>query len=183
MAIIPPENIAIFLQKFSVSAPTVPSFTQTYNSVGVMTTNAPKARQWQFTFNGYFVSKTSFEIIYDFSKVDTFGYSISFEDNLDGFITVDGEIYAATKYLTFIPQTPQDIVDKIVRFQFKPPCPRSSTAKRSLYYVVNLNDSSCSMSVNLTTIVDKTSGLTFAQQTDGCYYYYLYLLYHILSFY
>lgn len=89
MSIIPAENIAIFLQKFTVTSSDAVPFFANYNSVGIVTTNVPGNRQWQFTFDGSFVSETKFEIIYDFSQVETFGYSILFEGNLSGFVTVD----------------------------------------------------------------------------------------------
>jgi Pectate lyase superfamily protein len=139
---IPVENIAIFLQKFTVSAPSIPSFVSLYASVGVVTTNNPGNRQWQFTWNGVFSSTESFEIMYDFSHVNTYGYSITFEGNLNGFLTLDGKNYASDNYMTYIPQTAQDILDKIVRLRFKPPCPRQPLRERSLYYVLNLNDAS-----------------------------------------
>ena len=140
---IPVQNIAVFLQKFTVTAPTATAFSALYNSVGVFTTNVPKSRQWQFTFNGNFTSLERFEIIYDFSKVDTFGYSIKFEGDLNGFITCDKQIYACDRYLKYIPQTEEDIKNEIVRLLFKPPCPGQELVNRSLYYVVNLNDSAC----------------------------------------
>ena len=140
---IPKENIAVFLQKFTVTAPTATAFSALYNSVGVFTTNVPNSRQWQFTFNGNFTSLERFEIIYDFSQVDTFGYSIKFEGDLNGFITCDKQIYACDRYLKYIPQTEEDIKNKIVRLLFKPPCPGQELVNRSLYYVVNLNDTSC----------------------------------------
>jgi hypothetical protein len=160
---IPPQNVAIFLQKFVVTAPTADSFSSSYASVGVVTTNSPGNRQWQFTWNGSFSSTKAFQIIYDFSAVDTYGYNITFEGNLNGFLTVDGQIYAADKYITYIPQTEQDILDKIVRIRFKPPC-RQPLRDRSLYYVLNLNDGSCnckeskggSNSENYITFSDKT---------------------------
>lgn len=163
---IPPQNLAIFLQKFTVSAPDALTFLSNYNSVGVMTTNAPSKRQWQFTFNGYFTSKSLFEIIYDFSQVDTYGYSITFEGNLNGFLTVDGKIYAADKYLLYIPQTPQDILNKIVRLQFKPPCPRSTTNERSLYYVTNINDAAASSCCAIVTY-SQQSGTTWGISTTN----------------
>lgn len=168
---IPPQNLAIFLQKFSVTAPGAASFLSNYSSVGVMTTNAPQKRQWQFTFNGSFISRSSFEIVYDFSKVNTYGYSITFEGDLNGFLTIDGKIYAADKYLSYIPQTPQDIENKVVRLRFRPPCPRSSTTERSLYYVTNLNDSSCStITLTSNTKTGTTwSNLDFSQQYNGSY--------------
>lgn len=134
----------MFLQKFTVTAPTATAFSALYNSVGVFTTNVPNARQWQFTFNGNFTSLERFEIIYDFSKVDSFGYSIRFEGNLNGFITCDKQIYACDKYIKYIPQTEEDVKNKIVRLLFKPPCPGQELVNRSLYYVVNLNDNAVS---------------------------------------
>jgi len=176
---IPVQNIAVFLQKFTVTAPTASAFSALYNSVGVFTTNLPNARQWQFTFNGNFTSLERFEIIYDFSQVDTFGYSIRFEGNLNGFITCDKQIYASDRYLKYIPQTEEDIKNKIVRLLFKPPCPGQELVNRSLYYVVNLNDTSCPSSCaptsgqNTTTItgteidVSKIqSGISYSQYTS-----------------
>jgi hypothetical protein len=75
--------------------------------------------------------------------VDTFGYSIKFEGDLNGFITCDKQIYASDRYLKYIPQTEEDIENKIIRLVFKPPCPGQELVNRSLYYVVNLNDSAC----------------------------------------
>lgn len=144
---IPPENVAVYLQKFIVTAPSALTFSSSYTSVGVVTTNSPGNRQWQFTWNGFFSSTQPFEIVYDFSDVDTFGYQITFEGNLKGFLTLDGQIYASDKYISYIPQTPNDIANKIVRLRFKPPCPRNPVRNRSLYYVLNLNDSgTCSIS-------------------------------------
>lgn len=153
---IPPENVAVYLQKFIVTAPSALTFSSSYTSVGVVTTNSPGNRQWQFTWNGFFSSTQPFEIVYDFSDVDTFGYQITFEGNLKGFLTLDGQIYASDKYISYIPQTPNDIANKIVRLRFKPPCPRNPVRNRSLYYVLNLNDSSCSISATpcFTTIVN-----------------------------
>jgi len=176
---IPPKNVAIFLQKFVVTAPTADSFSSSYASVGVVTTNSPGNRQWQFTWNGSFSSTKAFQIIYDFSAVDTYGYNITFEGNLNGFLTVDGEIYAADKYITYIPQTEQDILDKIVRIRFKPPC-RQPLRDRTLYYVLNLNDGSCgcyeskggSNSKNYITFAKTTVGTDlpwFAGVASGTY--------------
>lgn len=49
---IPPENIAIFLQKFIVTAPVAAAFTANYNSVGVVTTNQQAKRQWHLYLPG-----------------------------------------------------------------------------------------------------------------------------------
>ena len=163
---IPVQNIAVFLQKFTVTAPTATAFSALYNSVGVFTTNVPKSRQWQFTFNGNFTSLERFEIIYDFSQVDTFGYSIKFEGDLNGFITCDKQIYACDRYLKYIPQTEEDIKNKIVRLLFKPPCPGQELVNRSLYYVVNLNDTACSSECYTNTIIPiLTSGTTIDVST------------------
>jgi len=140
--IIPDKNLAIFLQKFSISAPNATSFVSNYASVGIVTTNAPDERQWQFTWDGTFSSSVrSFELIYDFSQVDSYGYSIYFKGKLNGFLNVDDQLYPATKYLTYIPQTQEDIDQKILRFLFRPPCQKKYNGiERSLYYVTNLKD-------------------------------------------
>jgi hypothetical protein len=140
--IIPDKNLAIFLQKFSISAPNATSFVSNYASVGIVTTNAPDERQWQFTWDGTFSSSVrSFELIYDFSQVDSYGYSIYFKGKLNGFLNLDGQLYAATNYLTYIPQTQEDIDQKILRFLFRPPCQKKYNGiERSLYYVTNLKD-------------------------------------------
>lgn len=156
---IPKENIAVFLQKFTVTAPTANAFSALYNSVGVFTTNVPNARQWQFTFNGNFTSLEKFEIIYDFSKVNTFGYSIKFEGGLNGFLTVDKQIYACDRYIKYIPQTEEDIKNKIVRLLFKPPCSPPELVNRSLYYVVNLNDTSCKACADSNTTISEEGDL------------------------
>ena len=142
--VIPNQNLAVFLQKFSLSTLDATTFDSNYASVGVVTTNKPGARQWQFTFDGAFSTKQAFQIIYDFSKVDTYGYFIVFEGVLNGFMNIDGTLYAVTKYLKYIPQTQEDIDNKIIRFLFKPPCWKDNVdVVRKLYYVTNLNDTSC----------------------------------------
>lgn len=149
MSIIPAQNIAIFLQKFTVTAPTATAFVANYNSVGIVTTNSPGNRQWQFTFDGSFTASAPFEIVYDFSKVNTFGFSISFEGNLNGFLNIDDRTCPAGKYLTYIPQTPQDIENKIIRLSLKPPCPQKNAGQvRPLYYLVTLNDTASCVSSN-----------------------------------
>jgi hypothetical protein len=165
---IPEENVAIYLQKFVVTAPSATTFSSSYASVGVVTTNSPGNRQWQFTWNGSFSSTQAFEIIYDFSQVNTYGYQIRFEGNLNGFITVDGQIYASDKYMKYIPQTQQDILDKIVRLRFKPPC-REPLRNRTLYYVLNLNDTSCdTTSESYVTIYNYPCKNSLCTNTNSC---------------
>ena len=141
---IPDQNLPVYLQKFTVTAPQATSFKVFYVSVGAITTNNPTRRQWSFTFDGEFYSNYSFEIVFDFSKVEQTSYSITFEGTMKGTLTVNKILYSAENYLTYIPQTKEDFDAKILRFKFKPPCPPRSTNENStLYFSTNLNDTSC----------------------------------------
>jgi hypothetical protein len=164
---IPPQNIAIFLQKFSISTVDALTLDSNYASVGVFTTNTTGARQWQFTFDGLFSTNEAFQIIYDFSKVNTYGYQITFEGTLNGFMNIDGTLYATTKYLKYIPQTQEDIEQKIVRLLFKPPCLKETKGVvRSLYYVTNLNDTSCSCTTTNSSITGTTPNVVLNCNVD-----------------
>jgi len=142
--VIPDANLPVYLQKFTVTAPQATLLNTFYASVGAITTENVLRRQWSFTYDGEFISKCSFEIVFDFSKVVITDFAIAFEGTMKGTLTVDTELYSAEKYLTYIPQTVEDFNNKILRFNFTPPCPRSSTEKRTLYFSTNLNDATCS---------------------------------------
>lgn len=151
---IPPKNIAVYLQNFTINNDVeTPLFSYSYASVGIVTTNKPGKRQWAFTLQGAFTEKHT-DIVYDFSQVNTFGYSIRFEGILQGLLIVDDVTYAARKYLKYVPQTPEDIANKVLRFRLRAPCFSATSndrPERTLYYQVNLNDNSTSTATYTTS--------------------------------
>jgi hypothetical protein len=73
--------------------------------------------------------------------------------------------------LKYIPQTQEDIDNKIIRFLFKPPCWKDNVdVVRTLYNVTNLNDTSCKCTSTNSNITGSTPGikLNMSDNNSGC---------------
>jgi len=94
---IAPNNLAVYLQNFTVTSDLLQN---NWNTVGVIPSNITNHRVWQFSssFN-VTTSSQDFSIVYDFSNVVS-NYYATFEGTPSGTINVGNQIFNANEYCT-----------------------------------------------------------------------------------
>ena len=106
MTTIRDNNLPIYLQKYSLRVLCHENSSEEcgsiqYSTVGVLPSNLKEKRVWNLVGNGT-LKKHSGEYIlfYNFSKVDS-SFAITFENKIDGLITVCGRVLDAFKYTSY----------------------------------------------------------------------------------
>jgi len=101
MAIIPDNNLPIFLQKYTVA---ITDGAVSWALLSANPSNTPQARVWSFQLNGTlsYTTRDAYVIEYNLDNVETGGYVISFEGQPIGSLILSNKAYVVNqKNLTF----------------------------------------------------------------------------------
>ena len=127
---IAPNNLAIYLQNFTVSSTLLQN---NWNVVGIIPSNVTGHRVWQFSSSFNVTSSSQdFSIVYDFSNVVS-NYNVSFEGTPSGTISYDNQVLNANEYCTITQQ------GDFLYFQLSG-LPSGVNAGSELSYIINFND-------------------------------------------
>ena len=102
MTTIQDKNLPIYLQKYTLQVVCDGNLSQEcgsieYSTVGVLPSNVKKKRVWNLTGNGTLKKHNGdYILLYNFSKVDA-QFAITFQNKMDGLITVCGRVLDANK--------------------------------------------------------------------------------------
>ena len=127
---ITPNNLAVYLQNFTVTSDLLQN---NWNTVGVIPSNITNHRVWQFSSSFNVTSSSQdFTIVYDFSNVVS-DYYATFEGTPSGTISYDNQVFNANEYCT--------ITENGYKLYFNIKGLPSSVQKGSqLSYIINFND-------------------------------------------
>ena len=103
--VIPPKNLPIYLQKYTVAIhdgkkePTTTGEVL-YSTVGAIPSNVAEARVWELNLSGVLRPKSEkYTVVYDFKNVDYENKNITFENIVSGTFIICGQVLDASKVI------------------------------------------------------------------------------------